>query len=335
MSIEDKVRMLLDEVADEDSCFIIPTPFISRPSSTLPPPLLNVAVEDTFANSFMSVRAPERRRVLSARQTSDLLNRLYQVKTTPVEQPSAPPPQRTLMNPNSIRMTRGLEPIDVRSSKLVKAREKRLEQLVREKEMAERSAVTGHPEINCRSREIALRLTPEARQRIVEERKRILLEEQQMKENYEFRPKINPISYRVAQRRNFNSPSVVDRLVRDVDARKERHERDRVQHDRIVLAACRPVPFITPAAKSIFSKTTVPPVHQRLYPRPPQNEEPEDVNTSFVVPEPPVRRSSFVANSVSFSEFLHGYPRVSQESVFPNPSSHATNLSGVFALTRR
>jgi hypothetical protein len=199
---------------------------------------------------------------LSKDQEKNLINRLYRSRSKPPVVVTDSVPARSYLSAKSQSLTRGLEPIDVRTTKLIEARQKRLDKLTAQKAEEEQRTATGHPTINERSRMIAERLTPERRQQIVEQRRKLLIEEsiQREKENCVFHPTIN----REVRRSSF---SVTDRLLRDVEGRKQRQAVLQAERERQELAEVRPVPEISNLAKSLILKDSH--VHDRLYPHSP------------------------------------------------------------------
>jgi hypothetical protein len=197
---------------------------------------------------------------LTRDQEKNLINRLYRSSSKPpvaVAPATVQVPLRSTLSARSQALTRDLEPIDVRSTKLIQARQKRLEKLTAEKAEEEKRAATGYPTINERSRIIAERLTPERRQEIVDQRRKLLMEEsiQRERENCVFHPTIN----RGVRRSSF---SVTDRLVRDVEGRKQRHARLEAEREREILSQVRPVPEISDMARSMILRESQ--VHDRL-----------------------------------------------------------------------
>ena len=300
-TLEDKIRSLLDEGDDNDSFFFDHT----RPASTRPPPLIDIYTRSPSVS--LTTGSPK----LTPRQTKALLARLC---AAPKPAPPAPLPSAPvrLMNPNSVRMTEGLEPIRVRAAKLLKAKERNREQQLREKETSERDSLTARPLINERSRQIAERLSPVERERIVAQRKQILLDEAREKENADcrFQPRINPSS----ARRVNESVSVVDRLVQDVEARRLRNERQQREWEEIAMAECRDTPEISNVAKSMFRDGSVAPVHQRLYPR-------QSVATALPADTTSVQKQS----AVSFREFLTRNGLLAQPARQPSDSNVSSN----------
>lgn len=258
--LESKVRELLGESATEDSI-----PPLMEVSGIYTPPVLPGSTGRAHSRSpAMPVVRPPTPRRLTAKQESDLVNRLYcpkpVIQVPPIPSQSSKPALARLMNPRSAKLAEGLEPIDQRTDKLVRAREKRLERLVAEKETEQAKLITGQPVINMRSRSIAERLTPERRQAIVEQRRQILVKEAQERENQHltFHPNIGN-----QQRGIF---SVTERLTRDAVGRRTRaasREAARVQE---LVADCKATPDISLLAKSMSLGA---PVHRRLYTRGP------------------------------------------------------------------
>ena len=208
------------------------------------------------------------------------------------------------MNPKSAEMAQGLERIDLRAPKLLKAKERRLERLAEQRRSEEDKSVTGQPTINQKSREIAERLTPARRKQIVEQRRQLLLQEAaREKENCSFKPKIDSNSDRVASRRN--SFSVTHRLLRDVEMRKHKHERLVELRERELMADCRDVPEISHVGKSFFVDA---PVHERLFPRSPPREEAASTRSKSV--GAPVSRTA-----MPFSQYWGSVAQPMTESV--------------------
>ena len=332
-----------------------------------PPPLVDVFSRIHTPAIESAVASPHPRR-LTPRQTRALVERLSVVKNRAVSPPVEAKKMESLMNPKSAHLAQGLEPINVRAPKLLKAKERRLERLVELQISEERKSMTAQPAINQKSHEIAQRLTPARRQEIVDERKRILLEE--TKENCSFQPTINAASDRFASRRN--SFSVTDRLLRDTEMRKQKHERLVELRERELMADCRAAPEISDVAKSFFAEGSVAPVHERLYPRSPPRVEmsstrsksagPTNVSRT-VVPFSQYWNNVSVADSVQLAPFdtsiyqkrvaqvgqeggigLPGnatrsksvsravQPRAIEESM---RESSRMSLSGIFAFTKR
>jgi len=212
-------------------------------------------------------------RKLSRQQESALVNRLYQPRR---QVPVLPPPQTSTpkyMSAKSAELTRGLEPINLRSDKLIEARQRRLERMQLERQAEERKVATGQPTISEKSRMIAERLTPERRQQMVELRRAILMQEaiEREKENCVFHPVINPVKRR-------GSFSVTDRLVRDADGRRERQLQLQAERERLEVSELRETPEITSKGKMMLGGH----VHERLYPRSPPRS--KSVERTRVVP---------------------------------------------------
>ena len=246
-NIEQQVRQLIGLTGRDDDFGLRPPPLVDVYSSR--------------AGTPFSTPTESARRLLTPKQEQSLIARLHEPRKRAAAPPDSVAPGFT-MNAHSAKLAQGLEPIEVRTAKLIRARERRMEKLVEEKLNVEKKEVTGQPLINPTSRRIAERLTPEERSRIVEARRKILIQEarERQEEDCWFRPKlINHCS--MAAREN-----VTDRLSRDAETRRAKQaqaEREKFQRE---TALVKP-PEITSMAKSFFLKNDVS-VHERLSSRP-------------------------------------------------------------------
>ena len=278
--MDQKVRELLgfNKEEEEDNTF-----GLGRRLTRRPPPLVDVY--SSRSCSPFSTPSTAVRRVLTPREEQCLIDRLYCKDKK--ESTSSPPVcsdktkrRHRMINAHSAQLTEGLEPIELRAAKLIRARERRMEQLAFKKSQNEDENITGKPVINATSRRIAERLSPEDRARLVEARRRILLEEARLREQEHcvFQP-VTTKSSRSSRRTNKHVEksagcssslssclNVTLRLSRDAEARKRKQELN--EKERVVkeMAQCKETPEITKVAKSLFRDLSVPSVHHRLFP---------------------------------------------------------------------
>jgi hypothetical protein len=324
-AIDEKVRELLGYTEkDEEGDF-----GLGRP-----PPLVDVY----SSRSGTPFSTPTVRRLLTPKQEQSLISRLYVVKKRPNldESTFSNNVSRRMINPHSAKLAHGLEPIDVRTSKLIRAKERRMEKLVQDRVSEEDKHLTGQPEINPTSRRIAERLAPEDRVRMVEARRKILMEEARLREteNCWFRPSVN---FSV---NHHSTETVTDRLSRDAATRKakqEKNERERVAKE---ISECKS-PEITNVAKNIFRDLSVPPVHQRLYPPPASDR-------GVSVPRRRARSTEIFSGTsrnppvYSYHDFLSSfqpddyspYPIQPVTRVAPRQSTNQ-DLSAIFSFTKK
>lgn len=273
--MDQKVRELLgfNKEEEEDNTF-----GLGRRLTRRPPPLVDV-YSSRSCSPFLTPNTAVRR-VLTPREEQSLIDRLYckdkkeSTSSTPVC--SDKTRRHRMINAHSAQLTEGLEPIELRAAKLIRARERRMEQLAFKKSQNEDENITGKPVINATSRRIAERLSPEDRARLVEARRRILLEEARLREQEHcvFQPVTNNSSRANKDVENSagcpssssSSLNVTLRLSRDAEARKRKQELN--EKERVVkeMAQCKETPEITKVAKSLFRDLSVPPVHHRLFP---------------------------------------------------------------------
>ena len=320
--VDEKVKELLDDDSIDE---FFRSAIYTRPPSV--PPLMDMAVQKR----------------LSPSEEQDLISRLTKRSPSPkISDPSFANPRR-FMSKKSIELTQGLESIEKRALKLAKAHQRRIEQLVQEKENEEALKMFGKPRINPTSRRLAEKSSFVDRQLALQERRRILEEEARRDELQEcvFRPRINPKSAAAAARRNAagNNVNVIDRLTRDAELRQSRRvqiARDKEQEELVVQ------PKITHAARQIFSSRT-PSVFERLYPSslPPPPSSPKSARpVSSAIPYSQFMQYSVFEdpyNSVNMSQIP---PRISRQPDFVPSTSpplrplKQLDLSSIFALTR-
>jgi hypothetical protein len=264
-----------------------PSVYTPSPAPLPPPPSVSVSV-----------------RKLTREQEANLVSRLYR---RPRQEPLVVEEKRvfsgrSLMNPKSVQLTKGLEPIDVRAKKLIESKERRMDRLIAERDQEERRHTTGVPAISERSRQIAMRLTPERREAMVQHRRAILERERIERENEHclFHPLINE---KTPGRRERSFSSVTERLVRDADGRKIR-QKQRERDSLLAETETIGIPQISPLAKSMFSANA--PVHDRLYHHP-----------------PPVEPETRVVSFNDFYSSTAARKRLDLSTLFSAPSSHS------------
>jgi len=295
--VDEKVKELLDDDSIDE---FFRSAIYARPPSV--PPLMDIGAKR-----------------LSPSEEQDLISRLTKRSPPPqlgIDTSSLAGPRR-FMSKKSRELTQGLESIEKRALRLAEAHQRRIEQLVQEKENEEALKMFGKPRINPTSRRLAEKSSFTERQIALEQRRRILEEEARREELQEcvFHPKINPKSAAAAARRNAagNNVNVIDRLTRDAELRQSR---------RLELAKQRDVeeetlqPKITPVARQVFSSREVPSVFERLYPR------------SSSLPPPPTspRRTTVQPKVIPYTQFM-------QSTAYDDPFS-SVNMSHIPRLSK-
>ena len=312
--VDEKVKELLDDDSLDE---FFTSAIYPRPLSV--PPLIDVS-----------------NKRLSPSEEQELISRL----TKPTPPPRLFPDEsvvgpRRFMSKKSIQLTQGLESIEKRAVKLARAHQRRIEQLVQQKENEEAENMFGKPRINPTSRRIAEKSSFMDRQIALEERRRILEEEARKTEMEEcvFRPKINPKSSAAASRRNatLNNSNVIDRLTRDAEMRQSRKLQVVKDRDES-FASYR----INSVRRTDFANG--PSVFERLYPRsnslPPPPTSPRATRPTPVAPVIPFSQYMQYDDpfkSVNMSRLL---PANSSTSPPPTSRLNKLDLSSIFALTR-
>jgi len=321
--VDEKVKELLDDKT-----------FMRSLVLSSPPPLLNLS-------STMD-------RKLTLFEEEKLVERLTRKPESTDK--CLPPDPQPRMSKKSMELARGLESIADRSSKIVKARERRIAQLLEEKEREEKIHQTGFPKINAQSRKIAERISYTDREALYEHRRRQVEFEARDREISEclFHPRINEKSILAASRRNIGENyNVVDRLTRDAEHRQSRKE-------FLLAAAAADIPArqnhpdISRMGRSFLSQSRdVPSVHERLY-----QSATKKRSTMSAAPLDVIKFSDYVSGN-SQSVFRLSLPRpipITPRMVQPPPTPHVfrpfedhvprnhesknLDLSSIFALTK-
>ena len=310
---------------------------------------------DEFFNSSIYTRPPSVPPLVDVKRLSpseeqQLVSRLTKQRTPPPTLPIdnfAPP--RRFMSKKSIELTQGLESIEKRALKLARAHQRRIEQLVEQKENEEAQHMYGKPRINATSRRIAERSSFLERQVALEERRKILEQEARKEERMEcvFHPKINPKSAAAAARRNAagNNINVIDRLTRDAELRQSRRLELKRAKEEEEMGQLTLKSSITHSNVLYNTRSsTNPSVFDRLYPA-----------RSTSMPPPPTSPQSCRRSpeSIPFSQYMRGtyedpfnsvnlsqIPRINKpiittpRELSANHNKHQLDLSSIFALTR-